>query len=54
MKKCRWLAILIGASIGGSAMAANWDWDGGGGADTSWATVENWKNDAFYGADSGR
>ena len=50
MKKCRWLAILIGVAISGSAMAANWDWDGGGGADTSWATVENWKNDAFYSA----
>lgn len=46
----RWLAILIGVAISGSAMAANWDWDGGGGADTSWTTVENWKNDTIYGA----
>jgi len=50
MKMNRGLAILIGVVISGSAMAANWDWDGDGGADTSWNNPLNWKNDAFYGA----
>jgi hypothetical protein len=50
MKMNRCLAILIGVSISGSAMAVNWDWEGGGGADTSWTNVLNWKNDAIYSA----
>ncbi len=42
MNRC--LAILIGMVISGSAMAANWDWDGGGGAESQFL--------AYYTGDS--
>lgn len=51
MKMGKGLVILIGVALCGSAMAANWDWDGDGGADTSWANPANWRNDAMYGPD---
>jgi len=44
----RWIIAII-TLVAGGAMAANWLWDGGGGDDTSWANVLNWKNDQFYG-----
>jgi len=47
MNKC--LAILFGLAISGSAMAVNWDWDGGE-ANTSWTNRFNWKNNQLYGS----
>ncbi|VGO19361.1 hypothetical protein [Pontiella sulfatireligans] len=48
MKVNRCLAILIGVAVSGSAMAANWVWDGDAAPDTSWVNPTNWNNNTMY------